>query len=97
MIATFFEWRIEPEREAAFHAAWAEVTHRLQAHGSRGSTLFRKDSGHYCALARWPDAATRDAAFALEAESAASKCLRATLATTLQQIDLDEVDNLWLD
>jgi hypothetical protein len=58
MIATFFEWRIEPDAEAEFRAAWGQVTKRLAARGSHGSTLFRRSEGHYCALARWPDAAT---------------------------------------
>ncbi len=94
MIATFFEWRIEERKEKEFRAAWADVTRALQGHGSRGSSLFRKSAGHYCAVARWPDAETRDNAFAAENGSEASKRLREAISATLQQIHLDEIDNL---
>jgi len=96
MIATFFEWRIDPAREDEFRSSWAEVTRRLQARGSNGSTLFRRDNANYCALARWPDMPTRDAAFAAEQDSEPGKRMRAIIIETVQRIDLDETDNLWL-
>lgn len=97
MIAIFFEWRIEEPKEEAFRAAWAEVTRALRAHGSLGSTLFRKSAGHYCALARWPDEATCQAASDAEKDSPASKRLHDAIGATLQKIQLDEIDNLWVD
>ncbi|MDQ3074599.1 MAG: antibiotic biosynthesis monooxygenase [Pseudomonadota bacterium] len=97
MIATWFEWRIKSGRDEEFRAVWAEVTHALHSRGSRGSTLFRRSEDHYCALARWPDRATLDAAFAAEATSEASERLRHLISATMQQVELDEVDNQWRD
>ena len=97
MIATFFEWRVQPAREEQFREAWAEVTRGLHARGSRGSTLFRKSDGNFCALARWPDRETRDAAFTAEAGGDASLRLREAVGETIQRFDLDELTNLWLD
>jgi hypothetical protein len=94
LIATFFEWRIDSVHDQAFRDAWGEVTRELRSAGSLGSTLFRKSEGHYCALARWPDAATRDAAFAAAKDGAASTRLRATIGATLQRVELDEVEDL---
>ena len=96
MIATFFEWRVEPGREEHFRQSWAEVTRRLHAHGSKGSTLFQSADGNFCALARWPDRVTRDAAFAAETGNDASVRLRDLIGETIQRFDLDELDNLWL-
>jgi hypothetical protein len=96
MLATFFEWQIKPGQHDVFVKAWAEVTEQLKAHGSFGSCLFTKQDGTICALARWPDQSTRDAAFAtIRAVDGPAKIMRGVIAETIQQFDMEEVVNLW--
>ena len=95
MFATFFEWRIRDGAEEQFEQAWAEATAILKSHGSMGSALFRNDGGHFCAIARWPDRATRDAAFAAADLAASGAAMRGAVADTVHCIDLEEVRNLW--
>ncbi|WP_265570951.1 antibiotic biosynthesis monooxygenase [Sphingomicrobium nitratireducens] len=97
MMATFFEWKVDPDKEDQFRENWAAVTKRLHARGSKGSTLFRKEDGHFCAVALWPDKATRDAAFAMdETPQADTLAMREAVIDTIHRIDMDEIDNLWL-
>ena len=95
MIATFFHWRIREGRRDQFIAAWAAVTDALKADGSLGSALFEGEDGTFRALARWPDRATRDRAFAALSLPAASEAMHEAIAQTLQRVDCDERDNRW--
>ena len=95
MIATFFQWRLHSGREADFSAAWSAVTQELRARGSLGSALFLGPGSTHCALARWPDRATRDSVFARGPVETYSDAMRACIDTTLQTFDLDEVANFW--
>ncbi len=94
-IATFFQWHIKPGQHEVFQSAWTEVTRRLLEHGSLGSALFVGPEGTYCALARWPDKVTRDAAFAANSKLDVAAVMRAALSETVQQFDMDEAVNLW--
>ena len=96
-LATFFEWEIIEGRETEFHEAWALVTKRLHARGSKGSSLFVNEAGHYCAFALWPDRQTRDVAFAMDEKLPAdSEAMRACIARTIHRMDMDRLDDLWL-
>ncbi len=94
-MATFFQWVIHPGREAEFEQVWNEGTALLLQEGSLGSTLFRGDDGSFSALARWPDRATRDAAFARTADHAVFARMRDCVSDTLRRDDTDEVSNQW--
>lgn len=96
MIATFFEWSIPPGREDEFIAIWNEGTTLLREQGSLGSALFRGDNGIFYALARWPDRATRDAAFARTADAPVFVRMRACVTATLRRDDAEEISNLWV-
>jgi quinol monooxygenase YgiN len=93
--ATFFEWQVLPGKEEEFARQWEVVTLALRAEGSHGSALFRGDGGTYYAFARWPDRATRDAAFAKNIVPAATEAMRACIADSRQRIDMDEQLNHW--
>ena len=95
MFATFFEWQIRHGADEQFERAWAEATIILKAYGSMGSALFRNDAGHYCAFARWPDRATRDAAFAAADLAQSGAAMRGAVSDTVHRIDLEQVRNLW--
>lgn len=97
MFATFFEWELLEGREEDFRVAWSSVTRRLQERGSKGSSLFVNEAGHYCAFALWPDRATRDATFAMDSELPEdTKAMRACIARSIHRMDMDQTDNLWL-
>ncbi|MAX00725.1 MAG: hypothetical protein CMN72_14005 [Sphingomonas sp.] len=95
MLATFFHWRIAPDRRAAFIEAWAAMTHALKRHGSHGSALFDRGDGTLCAFARWPDAATRDRAFADVDAADARRVMRRAIVEELARMDMRELCNLW--
>lgn len=93
MLVYFFQWRLRPGLESQFQDAWAEVTRDLLAQGSHGSALFDGPDGTVCALARWPDRATRQAATARDDD--ARRRMHEAIAETLQTLPLDERLNLW--
>jgi hypothetical protein len=95
MIVTFFEWIVGEGRQAEFREIWHEGTELLLREGSLGSALFIGDDGHFRALARWPDRATRDAAFARTADAPVFVRMRDCVEATLRREDADELDNLW--
>ena len=96
MFATLFEWTLLPEREDEFTSAWEEATRELKDLGSEGSALFRSEAGHLVGFARWPDRATRDAAFKKSGKLAFER-MADCLAGPTRRVDLDEIDNLWAD
>ena len=96
MFATFFEWRIRDGAEEQFEQAWADATEILKTHGSMGSALFRNDAGDYCAFARWPNRATRDAAFAAADLTDSGGAMRDAVTDTVHRIDLEQLRNLWV-
>jgi hypothetical protein len=96
VFATLFEWTVQPGREDAFESAWEEATLELRALGSQGSALFRGEGGELIGFARWPDRATRDAAFARSGQKAFER-MSECLAAPTRRVDLDEVRNLWAD
>jgi hypothetical protein len=95
MFATFFQWTIHAGREAEFVAIWNEGTALLLQHGSLGSALFRGEDRKFSALARWPDVATRDAAFDTVRDHSVFARMRECVAETDRWDDTDEVSNMW--
>lgn len=95
MFATFFQWTIHTGREDEFVQIWNEGTALLLEQGSLGSALFRGEDGRFSALARWPDRATRDAAFEWLREHSVFAQIRECVAETNRWDDTDEVSNLW--
>lgn len=97
MIVTLFHWRLHPGARDRFVGHWAAVTELLKPHGSLGSALFEQPDGTLRAIARWPDRATRDAAFAADPAPEDSAAMRACIAQTIERVDLDAVRILWTD
>lgn len=93
--ATFFQWTIHIGREAEFVEIWNEGTALLLEQGSLGSALFRGADGRFSALARWPDIATRDAAFEQVRDHDVFVRMRECLADTNRWDDTTEVSNMW--
>jgi hypothetical protein len=96
MLATYFEWKVKPGREAEFERLWSEGTKALHAGGSFGSALFRSGDGHFHAFARWPDRSTRDAAIAQRASLGLFVPFQDCIESVVVQRDMDLVDDLWV-
>ena len=95
MLTVFFQWRLHPGHEVWFRQSWEQVTRLLLDRGSLGSALFAGPEGTLCAIARWPDRATRDAAMRDFDRPELSATMRSAIAETLATIDMDEEINLW--
>ncbi len=95
MFATFFQWTIQPGREDEFVQIWNKGTALLLDEGSLGSALFRSQDGQFSALARWPDQATRDAAFERVRDHVIFVRMRECVDETIRWDDTTEVSNLW--
>lgn len=66
-----YRWRVDPAKEAAFVAAWTELTELIREHqGGRGSRLHRANDGTLYGYAQWPDRPTWEAPWELPAEAA---------------------------
>ena len=86
-----YRWRVRPDAEDAFVAAWSDATRDLLRAGSLGSRLHRGDDGVWYGYAQWPDAARRDAAFATLGTSPASARMRECVVETLPPVALTPV------
>ncbi|MEN7536215.1 hypothetical protein [Aurantiacibacter flavus] len=58
-----YRWRVAAEHEAAFLDRWRKATRDLGTRGGLGSLIGKNKDGELVAIALWPDAETRDAAF----------------------------------
>ena len=59
-----YRWRVAAEHEAAFLERWRKATQDLGGRGGLGSLIGKNAEGELVAIALWPDAESRDAAFA---------------------------------
>ncbi|KQN40508.1 hypothetical protein ASG37_01560 [Sphingomonas sp. Leaf407] len=94
-LATLFRWRVANAVRVAFEADWRIITEALLEQGSSGSALFDAGDGVLCALARWPDTATRDRAFAVLADDPRVAALRRHDAEPLERRDMTLIADLW--
>ncbi len=88
-----YRFRVDPDREDQFMAAWATITIRLRVErGALGSRLHRGPDGLWFAYAQWPSAEARAAAFAgPPIDEAARDQMRAAVVESLSEIVLDPV------
>jgi hypothetical protein len=88
-----YRWRLHPDREEAFVAAWSRLTVRLRAErGALGSRLHRGADGLWYAYAAWPNASARAASTALgSVDGEASKAMRDAIAEVLPEVPLEVV------
>jgi hypothetical protein len=87
-----YRWRLHPGLEDGFVQAWSRISELLRARGSLGSRLHRGADGIWYSYAQWPDAATRDAVFALGSpDASASARMRGAIAESLPEIVLAPV------
>ena len=87
-----YRWRLHPGLETSFIDAWSRVTAALREHcGSLGSRLHRGSDGLWYGYAQWPDAATRQQAFAHAVDPTARAQMRAAIAEDFPELVLSPV------
>lgn len=59
-----YRWRVAAEHEEAFLERWRKATQDLHGRGGLGSLIGKNAEGELVAIALWPNAKARDAAFA---------------------------------
>jgi quinol monooxygenase YgiN len=96
MFIALYRWKVLSKNEAAFRAAWAQMTLLLRARcGSLGSRLHRGDDGALVAYAQWPDRATWQQSSLVGPDVDA---LRAEMARTAERmgsvVELEVLDDL---
>lgn len=90
--AVLYRWRLKPGKEAQFVDAWSRVTqHYVRHRGGQGSRLHRGLDGVWYAYAQWPDAATRERAFAHDDQPEAHALMDDSIAERLSAIILEPV------
>ncbi len=89
-LVAIYRWRVAPENRTAFCARWADATEELRAKGGQGSMLGEAADGTLYAIAKWPDRATRERAFAEQADAKPWP-----EAERLEPILLDTLDDRW--
>ena len=90
--AVLYRWRLKPGKEAQFVDAWSQVTkHYVRYRGGQGSRLHRGQDGVWYAYAQWPDAATRERAFAQDDQPEAHALMDDAIAERLSAIVLEPV------
>lgn len=104
MIAMIYRFKLKPEQEQVYQDCWNKIVHYFKQHcGALGSCLHKSEDGLWVAYSRWPDQATKDAAWPGENEpnhslppdiKAAIKKMQ-TIKT--QNQDLPQYDDLCLD
>jgi hypothetical protein len=68
-LVVLYRWKLKPGKEQQFIDSWSRGTRLLLTHGSFGSRLHKGPEDTWYAYAQWPDAATREHAFALTSDS----------------------------
>lgn len=91
-----YRWRVRPEAESDFIAAWTTLTEVIRVHqGGRGSRLHRGDDGLFYGYAQWPDRATWEAPWVLPAEADTSLAvIRAAVIERFEPMLLEPIGDL---
>ena len=84
-----YRWRVSEEHEQAFLMKWRQATRDLSAHGGIRSLIGKTQDGLFAAVALWPDAHTRETAFAAVGSEGWPPAER------LEPISIDPIENLW--
>ncbi|MDE2134571.1 MAG: antibiotic biosynthesis monooxygenase [Alphaproteobacteria bacterium] len=85
-----YRWRLHPGTENGFTQAWSHVTNLLRSRGSLGARLHRGSDGLWYSYAQWPDAQSREKAFAAgPVDASASAQIREAVAESFPEIVLD--------
>ena len=94
MFIVLYRWRIKPEKEAQFIAAWSEITaFYRENYDSLGSRLHRGSDGIFYAYAQWKSESDREKAFADSSKTAAGKQMREAIAENFETVILEKLSD----
>jgi heme-degrading monooxygenase HmoA len=96
MFVVQYRWRLLPDREDAFRAAWRAMTLAIRARdGTSGSRVHRTDDGELIAYAVWPSRQAWEAAGTQpSADPEAGAAMRACIAHSYSALPLTIIDDL---
>ena len=104
MFAVIYRFKLKPHQEASYQANWHTlVDYFIEKCGAIGSCLHKGEDGLWVAYSRWPDSATRDAAWPSGSDINAtfpkeiSDIIQAMQAIKEENKDLEQYDDLCLE
>lgn len=104
MFAVIYRFKLKAHQETIYQQYWHTIaTYFTQKRGARGSCLHKSSDGLWVAYSRWPDKATRDAAW--PGDDAPNDELPQDIRDTIQKMqaikkenqDLEKYDDICLD
>lgn len=95
MIVVVYHWRLKPDCVDQFCDAWEKTTQALLEYGAMGSALFLAPDGTHYAIAKWPDAETRQRVFDQWDGRGLIQAMQSAVAERFPELMLNEVKNLW--
>ncbi|MGL5840158.1 MAG: hypothetical protein ACRCY3_16830 [Sphingorhabdus sp.] len=95
MIVVIYRWRLNTKRVNQFQDAWEKTTLALMEFGAMGSALFSSEDGSYYAIAKWPDASSRQRAFDIWDDGGLIEEMQLAVEEKFPEIVLNEINNLW--
>ncbi len=88
-----YRWRVAPDKEAAFVAAWRRVTELIkERRGGLGSRLHRAADGTLFAYAQWPS----EEAWRASAERGKTEVLDASAAAVMKDAIVERFEEVRL-
>ncbi len=104
MFAVIYRFKLKPDQEAHYKENWRKVVdYFTQKCGAIGSCLHRGEDGLWVAYSRWPDRATRDAAWPGDDDPNSNlppniqEAIKQIQALKQQNKDLEQYDDICLD
>lgn len=92
MFAVIYRFKLQPHQEAEFQQYWHTIAqYFMQSRGAIGSCLHKGDEGLWVAYSRWPDKATRDAAW--PGENAPNELLPQDIRDTILKMQAIKIEN----
>ncbi len=104
MFAVIYRFKLKPHQEALYQQLWHKIaTYFTEYRGAIGSCLHKGKDDLWVAYSRWPDKATRDAAW--PGDNAPNEELPNDIRETIQKIqaikqenqDLENYDDICLE
>lgn len=94
MFVVLYRWRIKPELEAQFIAAWSEITRYYSENKHwRGSRLHRGADGIFYSYAQWESDELRRKAFENRVDLPAANLMREAIEESFPELPLEIISD----
>ena len=104
IFSVIYRFELRPDQEIVYQACWDKITDYFIEHcGAVGSCLHKGEGGLWVAYSRWPDKATRDAAWPSDGKpnQAFPENIREAIQTIqkfkVKNYDLQQYDEITMD